>query len=292
MRGVVTQTMPEWLGFSVQDDTDAVYVSVPDARIPLPRTGDKVEVRGQTSEGNFAPTIQADSVIRLGAGTFPTPLVGTWSTLSSGACDNRLIEITGVVRSVTAVEPPRWRWRATAMHIDLGGNLVWAYVRDGSTLRTQELPGATVRVRGTCLVLTNSRRQFERNALLVASGSDITVAGHSPQDPFSLPVSNINRLFLYRPGRTAPARVRLTGSITWISGTRLFVQNEDGSLQVSTNRDTRGRVGQCIDVVGFPSPGAFSTVLEDAVTRPCAKWRTISPLGVNCAGYYVASEGQ
>jgi PAS domain S-box-containing protein len=284
VRGVVTQTMPEWRGFSIQDDTDAVYVAVPQAQILLPKTGDYAEVRGVTGAGNFAPIIQADSVARLGTKMFPKPIFGNWSTLSSGACDNRLIEVTGVVRSVMTVQPPRWRWRATAIHIDLGGNLIWAYVRDASLLRTQELGGATVRIKGTCLVLSNSRRQFERNALLVANGSDIVVTERSAEDPFSFPLSNINRLFLYRPDRTTPGRVRVSGTITWISGTRLFIQNEDGSLQVTATTDTGARIGQCIDVVGFPAPGTFSTILEDALTRPCEKSRGLLPLEFTARG--------
>ncbi len=290
MRGVVTQTMPEWRGFSIQDGADAVYVSASGAQIPLPTTGEHVEVRGRSGAGNFAPMIQADSIIRLRATRFPKPTLGNWNTLSSGACDNQLIVIAGVVRSVTAVQPPRWRWRATAMHIDLGGGLVWAYVRDASVLRTQELPGATVRIQGTCLVLSNSRRQFERNALLVTNGSDITVTARPPQDPFSLPLSNVNRLFVFRPDHATAARVRVTGTVTWISGTRLFIENEDGSLQVRTTTDTGGRVGQCLDIIGFPTPGAFSSTLEDAVTRPCATRRVISPRNLTARGLMSRTE--
>ncbi len=291
VEGIVTQTMPEWNGFALQDSTDAVYVSVVAAHPVLPSIGQRVEVRGHTDAGNFAPLIRGDAIRILGPGSFPKPAHIDWKTLSSGACDNDYVEVEGVVRSASPVQPPRWRWPATEIHIDLGGNLVWAYVRDATNLKTAELPGSSVRVRGTCLVLSNARRQFERNALLVANASGVDIVEPALRDPFSLPLSSLNHLFAFRPGVLVSQpgvgaqlhRVRINGTVTGVDGTRLFLQEGDYALQVRTATRSAVRVGQCLDVVGFPAPGPYSSLLEDAIFRPCSSPQPVVPIDVKAA---------
>jgi PAS domain S-box-containing protein len=281
LRGVVTQAFPEWRGFSFQDSTDAIYVNLTNPALTLPHVGERVEVRGRTQPGNFAPSINADSITGLGHANFPRPTPMNWDNLSSGACDNQFVEVSAVVRSVDPIQPPKWRWRATAMHLDLGGNLIWAYIRDKYGLPGGDLVGSTIRIRGTCLILSNSRRQFERNALIVPDGTYVTVVTPPQSDPFTMPASRIDRLFAYQSRRS---RVRVTGTAIWVQGNRLFLENQEGALQVRTTAPSSARPGQCLDIVGFPVPGVYSAMLEDALTRTCSNLIPIAPLRLTARG--------
>lgn len=291
VRGIVTQVMPEWSGFAFEDATDGVYVAAGSINAPLPAVGQRLEIHGRTAPGNFAPVIVAAAIKLLGPGRLPEPLLADWHYISSGACDNDYIEVEGVVRSAVPVRPPRWSWPATALHIDLGGNLVWAYIRDTTGLRYQEPPGALVRVRGTCLVLSNARRQFERNVLLATSAADLRVIRLAPHDPFSLPQSSMNRLFSFQRGQRGQPQVRVSGTATWADATRVFLQDGKDGLQVRVNGTISVRPGECLEAVGFPAPGTYAAILEDAILRHCSTPESIAPLHVDAGAILSRLEG-
>ncbi len=291
LHGIVTQVMPEWRGFSFQDLTDAVYVSAASIQTPLLKIGQIVEIRGHTAPGNFAPIVQATEVRVLGIGAMPKPLHADWKFISSGACDNDYIEAEGVVRSAGAIDPPLWRWHATALHIDLGGNSVWAYLRDANGLVPGQLTDASVRLRGVCVVLANSRRQFEQNVLLLSKASDVQVMQEAPKDPFSAPLTSIDRLFEYRPASNMEHRVRVRGIVTLADATRVFLQEENSGLLVRTISAASVRVGDLADAIGFPAPGPYAAVLEDALVRSSGQHGPPPPLYLKADDVMLRSRG-
>jgi PAS domain S-box-containing protein len=268
LRGTVTAVMPEWGGFALQDATDGLYVSAAQMN-PRPnlQVGQRVELSGQSHPGNFAPIVVAESVRVLGTGPLPEPIRARWRYISSGACDNSYVQVEGVVRSVAAMGPRAWSWPATALHIDVGGNLLWAYVRKSSNFDPALLPDATVRVDGVCIVFSNSRRQFEENVLLVSRASEIKVTQPAVSDPFSAPVTTIDHLFQYRPGATVQHRVKIRGVVTAVEEGRVFLQSRENGILVNAVAPPTVKVGDEAEAVGFPAPGPYSAVLSDALVR-------------------------
>jgi PAS domain S-box-containing protein len=267
LRGIVTQIIPEWRGFSLQDATEAVYVG---SSTPLPaglQAGQIVQVDGYTASGNFAPMIWAGNITVLHASRMPQAQRVSWKELSTGACDNRLVEVEAVVRSARQVGPPDWEWKTTALRLDLGGNLMWAYVRDGPALPPVPLVDATVRVRGICVVFANSQRQFQGIALSVASASDIDVVHPGPQDPFEAPLQPIRKLFWYGAGSVVFHRVKVQGTATLQVPSGVYLQQDAEGILVRAASAPGIRPGDRVEAVGFPSTGGYSVVLEDAVVR-------------------------
>lgn len=260
--------MPEWSGFAVQDESDALYVSTTRmAAQPALQVGQRVEIQGRTSPGNFAPIVNAETVRVLGTGPLPAPIQATWSYISSGACDNNFVQVKGVVRSQSAMNPRFWYWPATALHIDVGGNLVWAYVRASSDLDASRLPDATVRVSGVCIVFSNSRRQFEQNVLLVSKASEIQITQPAPANPFSVPVTAIDHLFRFSPGETVQHRVKVSGIVIAIDDSRVFLQVGNSGVMVRAAAPAGLKIGDEAEAVGFPAPGPYSSMLDDALVR-------------------------
>jgi PAS domain S-box-containing protein len=283
--------MPEWGGFAFQDATDGIYVSATILGSPLPSIGQRLEIHGRSAAGNFAPIIAAKDIKFLGPGTLPKAEVADWQYISSGACDNDYVAVEGIVRSVASVKPPRWSWPATLLRIDMGGNLIWVYMRDATSLHVQELPGASVRVRGTCTVRSNARRQFESNAVLSNSAADLQIISVAPRDPFSIPLSSMNRLFVFRRGQRAQGQVRITGTATLSESNRVVLQDGTNAVQVRSNTTVAIQRGECVEAVGFPSPGAYAPILEDAIVRRCATPRAILPLEIDAGTILSRMEG-
>jgi hypothetical protein len=95
-------------------------------------------------------------------------------------------------------------------------------------------------------------------------------------DPFSLSTHRIGNLLQFsltdRPGH----RVHVQGVVTlqW-PGRLLFVKDATGGLAVSTAQLVPVRVGQQVDVAGFPAPNGYSPVLQDAIFRPIPAYSQI-----------------
>ena len=135
----------------VQDRTAGIYVGYqhPGAFA----SGDEVEVNGVVDPGQFAPTIKAQSIRKLGRAPLPRPKEVTFKQLSTGDETSQYVSITGEVRSAglraTNVGAQRF-WLQIAMadgfvyislpkeDADTAGKLVDAVVRvDGAASSTR-----------------------------------------------------------------------------------------------------------------------------------------------------------
>ncbi len=267
LKGSVTAFVPEWSSFSLQDRTGAIWVAGGAALREKLKPGQVVEVQGHAGTGNFAPIVEAGSVRVLGEGELPQARPAGWETLSSGMCDNDYVEVTGVVRSVGIVEPPAWSWRAGALRLDLGGNLLWAYLRDTVALQTQDLVDASVRVRGVCLVHSNYRRQFQGNSLLIPNAAALEVLEPGPSNPFEAPVGSIRSLFVFRLGPRSFHRMKVAGVVTLHTARRLYIQQDNDAMLVRTSLEPAVLPGDRVEAVGFPVVGSLAPVMEDALVR-------------------------
>jgi PAS domain S-box-containing protein len=278
LKGIVTHIAPEWSGFALQDGTDAIYVAWTEAA-PSLSLGQSVEVSGQAIAGNFAPSVRASAVRILTGGAMPTAAKISWEQLSTGACDNRYVEIAGVVRSARPVGPPEWSWPALALRIDVGGNVAQAYLR-GAAQPPQRLLDATVRARGVCLVIANGRRQFVGGAISISRGGDLILDGPGAADPFDAPHRPLDALFGYTAGGNASSRTRVAGTATAQVRGGVYIQDGAIGLLVRGAPDIEVRPGDRIEAAGYPSAGDFSAVLEDAVIRVAGHGAEPAPLAV------------
>lgn len=283
LQGIVTQTMPDWDGFALQDKTDAVFVTGDVVKTLALHAGDRVQVQGTTGPGNYAPMVFVSAIKVLGSGPLPAARPVDWQFLSSGACDNEYVSVTGVVRSAVSVDSPVWRWRATAIHIDVGGNLLWAYARESDTPKLEDLADDVVRISGTCVVFSNSRKRFESTALLLSDpAKQVEVLQPVSMRPEQVPLTSISHLFVYARGDRWQRRVRVRGTVTWVSGNRVAIEDGQDGLMLRTVGPAQVKVGQLVDAVGFPTAGPFAAELEDVLVVPIGSG-TVKPLAVNAA---------
>jgi PAS domain S-box-containing protein len=276
LRGVVTQVTPEWWSFSLQDPTDGVYVSLGHALPPDLQVGTSVQVEGQTVPGNFAPSVKASSVTVLGHADMPLATKAVWKELVTGSCDNRYVEVEGVVRYAALVEPPAWDWQASAVRLDVGGNLIWAYLRNTNAWR-YALTDATVRIRGVCVILSNSSRQFQGVALSVARTEDLAILEPGPKDPFNVPTKPIRNLFGFQQDAVPYHRVKLKGTATLQESRGVYIQDGTDGILVAVSSAPTIRPGDLLEAIGFPDFGESSRRLDDAQVRIVGQGRDLPP---------------
>ncbi len=267
MRGVITASFPEWAGFALQDQTGAIYISAGDVIGFKAETGQAVEVDGIASPGNFAPAVRAEQIRILANVPFPAAKSVGWRELSSGSCDNDYVEVEGTVRSVERVDRPIWEWNALAIKLYLGGGEVWAYLRDPGTLAEERLLDSTVRVRGVCVVLSNDRRQFQRNSLVISRPGDMEVVKPGLENPFDAELVPMNSLLAFHSGPMLPKRIRVQGVVTLRTHGGIYIQQGSEGMFVQTASVPDIPPGDLVEVVGFPAVGPFSAVLDSALVR-------------------------
>src|SRR5882724_806613 len=110
-----------WETIILQDPTAAVYAIGPRNTFSNCSAGDRLEVRGVTDPGGFAPIIQAQAAHKTGTASVPDPQPVTYQQLITGAVDGQWVEINGVVRVCFAPAPGADAWRIV---VAMDGGLV------------------------------------------------------------------------------------------------------------------------------------------------------------------------
>jgi diguanylate cyclase (GGDEF)-like protein len=248
----------------VTDATGSIYVGLPsETTLPL-KAGTMLEVTGQSGPGNFAPAIDHAQIRILGQTALPAhPPRKSMTQLLTGSEDAQWVEMEGVVE-----------W------FEISGNNVTLKLAtsDGEMAATTvrepgadyaRLIDAKVRIDGVAGSLFNRRSQIIGIQLLFPGLSTVTVEERAPEKPFQLPVSAIEDLMSYTPGKVVNHRAHIRGivSLLW-PGRLLCVEDTSQSLCAETAQTTDLAQGQVVDVIGFPVVGNVTPRLRNANYQP------------------------
>ncbi|MGB7135808.1 MAG: diguanylate cyclase [Acidobacteriaceae bacterium] len=271
-RAQVTFYQPSADRLFLTDTTDSIFVSI-GGESPALRTGDIVSVDGITSPGKIAPFLLHPRFRILGHAPLPkAPLVG-FDRLSTGAYDARWVTAEGIVRSVSrpppgadapeSVEPDP---SELILQLASGADRMEVLTFDRGDRDYHSLIDARVRLRATAGSRFNQRRQLLGVRLFMPDLSFVRVEEPPPADPFSLPLMDTSALVMYglkEPGH----RVHVRGVVTSVVGSQFSIMGEPHGIFVSTRSAADLRVGDAVDVVGFPSIGGYTLVLQQALYR-------------------------
>lgn len=265
LTGVVCYWGPRWYCF-FEDDSGGVYVSIqlPENHDPSndPHPGDTVELTGQTAPGDFAPMVENPTWKILGKGSLPLPRLVSLEHLMEGQEDGQFISIEGVVRDV--------RRDPDHMVFDLAtaNGRFEAVSCDMGMTPCYDLVDSFVRVRGSCGTMFNQRGQLRGVRIFVPGDDGFRIIGKGAPNPFQLPPTAIQEIGHFTPEAEAGHRIHIRGQVTHvIPGETFFVQDSTDGVMVRTKRREPIRRGDEVDVIGFPSLGQFTPVLEDALYR-------------------------
>jgi len=280
LRGVITYYDPDFSDDGtfafISDATGSVYLLFPPrTRLPV-HPGDLVEVQGISSPGDFAPEVDKPSVRFLARSHLPAiEHKTTVAHMTTGVDDARWVEVEGVVRAAA---------KSDAAHLVLD---LWTetgplrvYMMDYQSLDPARLPDAEVTVRGNCAPDYNSKGQLIQLHLMTPSAQELHVQRPAPSDPFSLPLQTIDSLGRFRAGERMIHRVKVRGTVTLVRSHQFVLQDSSEGARVQTAQPVNFRAGDEVEAAGFPTAGAQSPVLQEAVARRVGVGQPIAPVEV------------
>jgi signal transduction histidine kinase len=254
IRGVITSPL-ESDSAIIQDSTRGIYLSI-GKPIPL-HPGDYCEVEGVTGPYEFTPFIQVSRLQKLGRGSLPHPVHPTWDQLINGSLHCNYVELEGVVAAIDG---------DTITLLTRGGriNVRLSSIGPG---KPENVLGATIRLRG-CLFA--ERDEPSRRVVVGSIYLDhhwVAIIHPAPTDPFFIPLKRVSDLLYFDPEASALQRVKVSRQLIYRDKNLCCLMDGDNGLRFLPAEKVTARVGDQVEVVGFPDLSGPSPLLRDAVLR-------------------------
>ncbi len=163
-----------------------------------------------------------------------------------------------------------------------GPDLVDVITSASGRVDSGSLVDARIRLRVAVGSRFNQRLQLIGVHVYANNLSGIEILERPPADPFSLPITEtagVMRRSLFAPGH----RVRVHGVVTSSFGTRYSLMDDAHGIFVYTDTPASVKVGDLLDVVGFPSMGGETAVLDDAIERNVGVATPPPPVAITAA---------
>jgi len=276
VEGIVTGLtfMPH--GFTVQDETEGIYVVFRTTKTSV-KLGHKIRISGTVDPGAFAPILIADRVQVLGYGTMPQPRKIRPADLDGGVLDNQYVEVRGFVRSYTRKSDGNKVFGIMKLDVQPAGSVLLLTRDLGDNL--ERYVDSVVRARGVAAVEFNERRQALGLRVVIENIGDVTIERAAPTDPFSQPITPIDNIMLFGPVRDWARRLHIRGLVTLQRpGRFVVVQEGNSAIRVETRTHETLPEGTRLDAAGFVSTEGYSPILKDAVIRTHGMSMAVKPL--------------
>ena len=276
LRAQVTYYDPARTLCFVKDDTAGINVVL--STFPSLQIGDVVELTGVSDPGHFAPVVKGRVTRVIGHQPLPAaPLVNSERMLT-GHEDSQWISIEGIVRAVYPL----------VYYPGAGGRLFIEVASGGARMPVQfptawtgplpqHLVDARVRVTAVAGSQFSTSRQLVGVHLLVPSPAHIVVE-QPALAPDSLAVQPIGRLFRYTTVGGFEHRIRAVGVVTAVMRQQFYLADATGGVAaVPSGHRPELRVGQRVELVGFPETGSDVPILRDVTVLKTSEGRPLNP---------------
>ncbi|MCI0539535.1 MAG: hypothetical protein L0Z50_30360, partial [Verrucomicrobiales bacterium] len=262
LRGVITAFHLDDKVCFLQDETAGVYLYVVNTIL---EHGQLVEVAGVSGAGRFAPIVEVQKVKIVGRVDLPNPQHVSIEQLDHGNEDSQWVAITGIIHAQT-----NNAGRHT-LELAQGRSLLSVQVLNTPETGIPDLVDAKVQVSGVAGTYYNAKGQLTGFHLLTPSVDQIKVIEPARPDPFAVPVVPIAAVLSYSKQGVAGHRVRVQGKVVlYRPGELLCVQDESGGIKVRTMERAPLKLGDTVDVAGFPTRSGYAPVLQSSVFRVLA----------------------
>jgi PAS domain S-box-containing protein len=276
----------------VQDRTGGIFVDVPlESGLSL-KAGELVDIKGSTEVPDFAPDLGKARISIVGHSALPTPIRLSAESLESVTMDCMWVEVEGVVRSLEVkgvsqyarqyweqdISTPKFRtpnpMTLVRVIVAVGHSRIPVYVLHSQALNPESYLGARVRVRGVRGSFFNQKNQVVGVNLFVPGLAQIQVV----EAPPPIAAVAMSSLMQYTAHGTLNQRVKVEGVVTLQDpGRALFIASAGSSTRVETRQGEAFNPGDYVEVVGFPTMGDFSPLLEDATVHRLRPGPEVSP---------------
>lgn len=264
---------PRHAALFVHDSTGSIFMALPSRPVLPLKPGTLVEVNGRTGTGDYAPVVLDPTVRVLGVATLPkTAPRPAMEELLSGRQDGQWIEIEGIV------EAARTDAHTVTFEVHTPGGTVPAAGPIEPGVDYERFIDAMVRIRGNAVPVFNDNRQMVGARLLFPSIQVLKNIEPGATDPYAAPIIPFPKLLQFIPGVVLRHRSHVRGTVTlyWPGRLLCIQQSRHGLCMLSDHREAV-RLGDLVDVVGFPAIKDFKPTLENTKLRVIDKSAKVSP---------------
>lgn len=212
--------------------------------------GDHVHVRGVTND-SFNPIVVSNDIALLGNGPMPEPIPVTFSELIRAQYDCRWVKAHGTValveRGTTSGRP------ITHLVLTMNGGTADIILESHDPAPIEQLPGAEIELAAVAGEQFDGKMQQTGVRLHVPSLDFVRVLKPSPADPWSAPLTPMDKvLHEYRVEELSP-RIRVEGVLTYyLPGESAILQDGTKSIRVLTSQIDSLRLGDKAEAIGIP----------------------------------------
>ena len=243
------------------------------------RVGMRLEVRGVTGPGGFAPVVFAKSIRPLGEGPIPPAPKMQLSDLMNGAWDCQRVQIEGVAQRVY---PGTEDGVQTRLEVATPGGGFSVFVNNADGLDAERLLDAELRLTGVCFTLFTPRGEFIGVHLRVSTAGDVEILAPGDPDPFAAPRVPEYALRPFQHDGASLHRRHLTGTVILCRpGEFFYVQMRERAVRVNTRSEDALSPGDIIEASGFVEQQGGFAVLTEAVFRRIGKGPLPKPVSVS-----------
>ena len=248
----------------VQDGEVAIYVGAPADLNLVP--GDRVLVRGEMRP-SFHPYVASNDVKFLGHGSLPKPVHATFDQMIRADTDCRLVTIRGTVRAADWEMDPRFAKGVVSLKLLVEGENVEAITQSDDPNVLSGLLGAEVEITGVASGQFDNKMQQTGVLLHLQSPGDVKVLARAQADPWSIPVTPMDRVIVGRRIADASQRMRVRGAVTYYQpGDSVVLEDGKKSIRVLLGSTPEVRVGDLADAMGYPDVrNGFLTLMQGEV---------------------------
>jgi len=232
----------------VQDGQSAIYVNAPTSLKLAP--GDRVRVQGRVRP-SFRPYIDSREIVLLGRGELPKPVAATFEEMIRAEKDCTLVTVEATVRSADVL--PSIPVPTTSMHMLVDGGPVDATLDNADPTALADMLDAEVEITGVVSGEFDNKMQQTGVLMHVQSLAFVKILKRASVDPWSLPITPMDRIITGYNVQELTQRIRVHGTITYDQpGDALVLQDGTKSAWVSTASYQPMQIGDAADAIGFP----------------------------------------
>ncbi|MGD1061933.1 MAG: GGDEF domain-containing protein [Terracidiphilus sp.] len=238
----------------VQEGNDAIYVQPMKGFKLALAPGDRIRVTGTMHE-SFRPVVDSKDITVVGHGPLPKPEHPSFVQMMRGEADSRLVTVRAVVRAANLVfNDLRSTSPTTYLRMLVQGSQVGADIDSADESALKGLLDAEIEITGVAGGHFDSKMQMTGILLHVQSLAGVKVLKRAGSDPWSLPVTPMDRIIAGFHEVDLSQRTRVRGTIIYFQpGTALVLQDGPRSLWIDTDSWGPMHVGDVVDAIGFPS---------------------------------------
>jgi diguanylate cyclase (GGDEF)-like protein len=260
----------------VQDDNCAIFVR-PIANLRL-QAGDRIRVEGVTRP-SFRPVVVSSKVTVLHHGNLPAPLPVTFDELVRAERDSLFVSLHATVRAADIVVGGAGAVRSARLQAVTDGGHFEVDLDNDDVDALADLLDADVELDGVAAGKFDDKMQQTGVVVYVSSLNNVHILHHADNNPWSLPVTPMDRILSVYHVRELTSRVRVHGTITYYQpGSAIVLQDGPKSLWISTHSREPLRVGDLADATGFPEAHERVLTLSDAEIKDTGVYAPIVPI--------------